>query len=444
MSAVLSQPPDLINMTNELANVTGKGIFDGHMETFSRMLTTHGDQAKDIISSLGTLGDGFNMSNFNRFDVGDNLNAKWNGLVQKGFDYTGMTALTDKMKGAFSYALNAHIGESFTKSFDDLPLGTKEVLRQYGNIDASRWEILKQTQTEKVGDEIHFNLDRIRDIPDIAFMGQMSEKVRLAKKDLPFKEWDAMFTREAKDLKKQLEVDMRTFFVEETRNAVLEPDVKTQRHATGGGLRAGTPVGEAMRMITQFKSFPMTYFNRTVKGQRWRGQGEQALGGGLAHHAAASILMGYVSMAAKDFVKGKAPRDVELKTIPAAIVQSGGLGIFGDLLFGEQNRMGGGMWETVLGPSAGTISKTVGIAAEAVQSGFSDDVEFDVGSDIISLIQSNTPFAGSAWYLKAPLDYAVWYHLREAASPGSIRRMERNVKKKQGQTYFYSPTQAVR
>ena len=47
--------------------------------------------------------------------------------------------------------------------------------------------------------------------------------------------------------------------------------------------------------------------------------------------------LGYVSMTLKDLLKGKEPRDPNnFKTIMAAFLQGGGLGIYGDVLFKEQ------------------------------------------------------------------------------------------------------------
>jgi hypothetical protein len=49
-----------------------------------------------------------------------------------------------------------------------------------------------------------------------------------------------------------------------------------------------------------------------------------------------SLFMGYLSMTIKDLLKGKGPRDPnEAKTIMAAFLQGGGLGIYGDVLFKE-------------------------------------------------------------------------------------------------------------
>ena len=56
--------------------------------------------------------------------------------------------------------------------------------------------------------------------------------------------------------------------------------------------------------------------------------------------------------------------------------------------------------------------------------------------------QGNTPFV-NLFYTKPALDYLVFYQLQEMVNPGYLRRMERNVKRDQGQEFFLPPSQVV-
>src|SRR6202000_989732 len=86
----------------------------------------------------------------------------------------------------------------------------------------------------------------------------------------------------------------------------------------------------------------------------------------IAHLIAGTTLMGMLAMQAKQVIKGRTPRDPFSGNWPpvwlAALQQGGGLGIYGDFLFGESNRFGGSPEETLLGPSFGTASDALELA----------------------------------------------------------------------------------
>ena len=50
---------------------------------------------------------------------------------------------------------------------------------------------------------------------------------------------------------------------------------------------------------------------------------------------ASSIAFGYMSMTIKDLLKGRTPRELNYRTMLDAMLQGGGLGIYGDLIFRE-------------------------------------------------------------------------------------------------------------
>ena len=51
----------------------------------------------------------------------------------------------------------------------------------------------------------------------------------------------------------------------------------------------------------------------------------------------------------------------------AAFAQGGGLGIFGDFIFSDQNRFGGGLVSTAFGPTGELIDKTVQLTVGNIQ-----------------------------------------------------------------------------
>ena len=82
---------------------------------------------------------------------------------------------------------------------------------------------------------------------------------------------------------------------------------------------------------------------------------------GLVNTIAGTTLMGYIVLQAKQIAAGKEPRKVDsvndaYKILLASAMQGGGAGIYGDFLFGQANRYGGGTLETLAGPGLGTLA----------------------------------------------------------------------------------------
>jgi hypothetical protein len=124
----------------------------------------------------------------------------------------------------------------------------------------------------------------------------------------------------------------------------------------------------------------------------------------------------------------------------AAMMQGGGLGIYGDFLFGEANRFGGGTLETIAGPGVTTITDTIDLLQRA--RGVVTGGDEDISGDAIKLIKSNIPFA-NLFYTKQALDYLLWYQMQETINPGYLRRMERRVENENDQTFWMRPSNII-
>jgi hypothetical protein len=236
--------------------------------------------------------------------------------------------------------------------------------------------------------------------------------------------------------RQELETQWRSMIIDETRNAVIEPDARTRR-AMVHGTKPGAFWGEAARFVMQFRSFSIAYYQRILRRKAMMVPGKGADVAGFAHFLLGSIALGYISMTAKDLSKGRTYRDpTKIKTWMAAVMQSGGAGIYGDFLFAQYNRFGGGLVSTLAGPTAGMVDEAWTLFAKA------RDGDAKAG-DALYLLMNNTPYI-NLWYTRAALDYAVLFHLREMVSPGTLRRMERRMEKEWGQEYMVPPSEVVR
>jgi hypothetical protein len=250
--------------------------------------------------------------------------------------------------------------------------------------------------------------------------------------------------RQLNQIREDLRSKLGTFVSEQTREAMTEPTAGDRALATIG-THPGTWIGEGLRLLMQFKQFPITMIRRSLNREWNRGEGVDI--GGIAQLMISTTLLGYAAMTLKELAKGRNPRQpVEAqdyaKLVFAAMQQGGGLGIYGDFLFGQANRFGGSITGTVLGPTAGTIDQA-GQIFQALRDGSPHKTRGQIiAADALRFASQNAPMI-NLFYTKLAIDHLFIYGLQEAVNPGYLRRYEQRIKRENDQTFWLRPSQAV-
>jgi hypothetical protein len=243
-------------------------------------------------------------------------------------------------------------------------------------------------------------------------------------------------TRKEKD---DLTAKLLNMVLTETDYAVPSPDARTRVISTGLGQKAGTYSGEAMRYLTQYKSFPITVmmqqFYRTF---HQKGAVNNAVYG--AQTLVMTTMAGYAAMQLKEMAKGKEPiQTMDASVVFAAAMQGGGLGILGDFFLSNQNRFGNGLLASMMGAGAGFVEDahrlTQGNAMAAITDG-----ESRFARDMVDFVGRYTP-ASSLWYTRVAFERIVLDQLElladETATRKSWRRTARKAKKEKNQGYWW-------
>lgn len=273
----------------------------------------------------------------------------------------------------------------------------------------------------------------------VAFSEGVSERIgkRAEQNTAELADLQPKIDRILEDTRANIADRLQQFYADDLDSAVISPDARTLAFIRQGN-RAGTPIGEALRLFWQFKSFGIAVMQRAFL-REFHGYGPKI---GISQVKGLGLLMlgslgfGYAAMTLKDLVKGKKPRPIDSpKTWTAAMAQGGGMGIYGDFLFGEASRMGGGFLETLGGP-------TVGKAADAKRLFDSAKSGEDVAAQALRFVVSNTP-GNNLFYTRMAADYLFLYELQEAMNPGYLRRMERRAEQERGQEWWLRPSEAV-
>lgn len=197
--------------------------------------------------------------------------------------------------------------------------------------------------------------------------------------------------------------------------------------------KPGTFIGELARSTAGFKNYAVSL---TI-GQIALWNSLPSTSARVRHLASLGMfvtLAGALALQLKEVSKGNDPRpmagDKGLKFWAAAIAQGGGLGIFGDFLFSETNRFGGGLAETIAGPVVGTISdfSNVPIANAAA---LARGENTHLGRDVSNLVRFNTPVASSLWYARAGWGRLVADNLQSLLDPEAEQAWRNRMRKQQ-------------
>ncbi len=137
----------------------------------------------------------------------------------------------------------------------------------------------------------------------------------------------------------------------------------SQRYLTTRGTNAGTVEGALLRMFMQYKQYPVNYIARSLKdytvGQLPVHERTGTIADIFKGLAGSKIFpslvitatsLGYLSIAAKKMAKGEdVPDPTDYKTWEYALIKGGGLGFYGEFLFGQYNRFNHTFLQEVLG-----------------------------------------------------------------------------------------------
>lgn len=379
----------------------------------------YGDrELRDALSSMGVGVDGIMGYALARWGAADHVPGRLNSLVQQTFKFTGMNWWTDAHKAGVGLTLSNHLAKHKKLSWDALNEDYRRVLSQY--IDAKEWDLIRSFDVKTIkGDDLILpeGAQRLTDDQVKKALGKPKASARQIR----------MF-------KDDLENKLRNYFVDQGEIGVPTPGAK-ERALLRFGTNPGTITGEIIRSMMQFKAFPVTFISKTM-GQFFRNG--QANYTGLAQLFIMSTMMGYVAMTLKDLAKNRSPRDpLDARTWLAAAQQGGGIGIYGDFLFGEANRFGGGLVATLAGPTAGSIEDL----AEIIQTPFAlargDDPK--IGTKVLNFFKNHSPYI-NFFYARGMMDYLIFHQLQEGLNPGYLRRMRNRVEREnQQETIIMDP-----
>lgn len=235
-------------------------------------------------------------------------------------------------------------------------------------------------------------------------------------------------------------VKFHQMVMSETDYAVPTPDARV-RSIISGGLGRATIEGQAWRSVMMLKSFPITIASTHF----YRAAYQATAGEKLQYSAmllASTTILGGVSLQMKDIARGRDPRPMENpEFFAAALVQGGGLGIFGDLLFSDVNRFGGGIVATAFGPTGELIDRGASLTLGNIQEAIRGE-ETNLLGEASRFAERYSP---NIWQLQL-VKSALFDQIEVLADPSAEKRFNRMMRSRErdfGQDYWWRPGEAM-
>lgn len=359
-------------------------------------------------------------------------------LQQKFFKYNLLNWWTENGRSGAGLIMSNWMARNAGSEFSKLNSELRRVLEISG-IGEHEWSVFRNMQMDELNGNSHMTPNGVQFIPDPDI-----EKY-LATQNIKASAAAIANARET------LAGKLRGYYLDRIQVAMSEPGARTNALIKFGTV-PGTPVGEAVRMMMQFKSFTASFMQNTLGRELYgRGYTPAALGQSKFPALAKAIFagngewqgfaqlfvwmtaFGYLSMQAKLMAKGQTPRPLDHKSVMAAMAQGGGAGLMGDFLFGEYNRFGGGMASSLAGPFVGDVDQLRNLYLQA------RDGDAKAG-DFLRFGINHTPFLNLLG-VRQGMDYLILNRMQEWLSPGSLERYEQRVQKDQGNTFMLPPSQ---
>lgn len=226
--------------------------------------------------------------------------------------------------------------------------------------------------------------------------------------------------------------------------AVLESGDPITRAFILGDSRPGTIGGETRRGFSQYKGFSIGFANLHMARAFARGWDGSRLG-----HAALTVTamsaFGILSMQAKEIAKGRDPVSLDPTTAKGVlaygrgVLQGGGLGIFGDVLFEDKTKFGNSWAATLAGPQFAAVERVLGTtlignlqrAAKGEQTHLAGDALYAAGS----LLPGS-----SLWFARLAFERQVMDQMAlmiDPRAPERFRRIEDQARKNWGNEHWW-------
>jgi hypothetical protein len=405
---------------------------------------TVGEERKDAMAVLGAFADGWNSELISRWNPDDPIPGAMSVLTSAFLKATGIHFIMNMNMAGHEFVVAHRLAQNLGKNYEDM-IKEHKPLPEY-QLKKDDWQLLQKYEHELTDNSgVKYLLP---DLPDRISDDDIRDLL-ISRKVGNHNSAPDFFDKKIKEYRWDLSDKLGAYYNDVARYSVVQPDVETKARVLGDTKR-GSAGGEALRFFMQFKMWPVAAYYQTMARTFYYNSTKLGKFSAFGMLIGMSAISGYMRMFVNDELHGREPRDpTDIKTILAAVWQGGGLGIYGDFLFGETSRFGSGILSTAAGPVLSDIAKLYDMREKFEKEISSHDPNTrgkawdHLWPNLMRWGIDHTPFVNLI-YLKGTLDYMALYHIYEEMSPGWWERTNRKMQKDEGRTMVgYKPGRGI-
>lgn len=245
----------------------------------------------------------------------------------------------------------------------------------------------------------------------------------------------------AQKIRDEVASQFQAHILDEQGMAVVEAGLR-ERTWMSAGQKKGTAMGEIVKGILQFKSFPAAFLMRHGSRAMSMDKGTSKAAYGLSIFAMTTLL-GALVVQLKEIANGNDPQTVWdsedpnklAKFFTRSAVQGGGLSVLGDILVAGADPSGRGTSDFIAGPLGSDVKTVLGVTVgNALQAYEGKDT--NAANEIFKLIKSKVP-AQNLWYTKAAMNRMIFDEMQDVIAPGYREKLMRKAQREQDRTQWW-------
>lgn len=342
------------------------------------------------------------------------------GIASQVMRISGLNALTAASKVGFTKMLMHKYGTlTRNKAWSDLDAMDRELIEKTG-LNERAWEVMRLADpvVDRKGNQL-MSARSIYEIPD--------DKLK------PF--------GDPQKVRDEVATQFQAHLLDEQGMAVVEAGLR-ERTWMSAGQRKGTGMGELVKSMLQFKSFPAAFLMR--HGSRAMAQdgvkGKAAYGASIF---AMTTLLGALAVQLKELANGNDPStmwdsDDPQKTMnfwTRSAVQGGGLSILGDILVAGTDTSGRSTSDFMVGPLGSDAKALLGLTVGNMTQ-YYENKDTNAANEAYKLLKNKIP-AQNLWYTKAATNRLVFDELQDMIAPGYREKYLRKAEREHDRTRFW-------
>ncbi|NWK73133.1 hypothetical protein HYG93_02300 [Acinetobacter sp. SwsAc6] len=333
---------------------------------------------------------------------------------------SGLNALTAASKVGFTKMLMEKYGRlSRDKAWSDLSEMDRELMSKTG-LSERVWEVMRLA--EPVVDRKGNQLMSARSIYEI-----------------PNEQLTAF--GDPQRVKDEIASSFQAHLLDEQGMAVVEAGLR-ERTWMSAGQKKGTAMGEILKGMLQFKSFPAAFLMR--HGSRAmsfeKGTSKAAYGASIF---AMTTLLGALVVQLKELANGNDPQTVwdendpqkSINFLTRSAVQGGGLSILGDILVAGTDTSGRSSTDFMVGPLGSDAKAVLGLTVGNFTQ-YYEGKDTNAANEAFKLLKGKIP-AQNLWYTKAAANRMIFDEMQDIVAPGYREKLLRKAEREHDRTRFW-------